>query len=232
MHGRPPGLGSERAAEAAKRHAGLVVEIRSQDPDVALGERLGQPRPEGGVARAPRRERGGSRPESLRSPNGDDRRRQPPGDRLQDAIVARAGTIDLVHEDERRHLKPLQRSHQQWRLRLHTFDGRNDEHRAVEDAQHPLHLGDEVRVAGRVDQIDGDVVDRERRHCRSDRDPALLLQRKGVGLGRARVDAPDLVDRPGRVEQPLCECRLTGVYMRQDPQVQRFPCHASYPPNR
>jgi hypothetical protein len=28
--------------------------------------------------------------------------------------------------------------------------------------QSAFHLGDEVRVAGRVDQVDGDVVDRER----------------------------------------------------------------------
>ena len=41
------------------------------------------------------------------------------------------------------------------------------QHRAVEHAQHPFHLGDEVRVAGRVDQVDGDVADRERRRPRT-----------------------------------------------------------------
>ena len=36
------------------------------------------------------------------------------------------------------------------------------------------------------------------------------------------VDAADLVDDAGRVEQPFGESRLTGVYMRQDSQVERL----------
>ena len=62
---------------------------------------------------------------------------------------------------------------------------------------------------------------RERHDRGLDRDAALPLQRQGVGLGRALIDAADLVDDTGRVEQPLGERCLTGVYMRQDPQVQR-----------
>ncbi len=107
-----------------------------------------------------------------------------------------------------------------------------DQHGAVEHAQHPLHLGDEVRVAGRVDQVDRDVVDRERHDGGLDRDAALPFQRQEVGLGRAVIDAAELVDDTGRVEQPLGESCLTGVYMRHDPQVQRSAKQASYPPNR
>jgi hypothetical protein len=106
-------------------------------------------------------------------------------------------------------------------LRLHALDGGDDQHGAVEHAQHPFHLGDEVRVAGRVDQVDGDVIDDERHHGGLDRDAALPFQRQGVGLGAAVVDAADLVDDAGGVEQPLGQARLTGVYVRQDPQVQR-----------
>ena len=87
-------------------------------------------------------------------------------------------TVDLVHEDERRHPKALQRSHQQTRLRLHALDGGDDEDGAIEDVQHPLDLGDEIRVARRVDQIDRDVVDRERDDCGSDRDAALPFERE------------------------------------------------------
>ena len=54
-----------------------------------------------------------------------------------------------------------------------------------------------------------------------DRDAALPFQRQGIGLGAAVVDAADLVDDAGGVEQPLGQACLTGVYMRQDPQVQR-----------
>ena len=135
-------------------------------------------------------------------------------------LVLRAAAVDLVHEDERRNAQALQRPHQYASLRLHALDGGDDQHRAVEHAQHPLHLGDEVRVAGRVDQVDRDVVDDERHDGGLDRDAALPFERKGIGLGVAVIDAADLVDDPGGVEQPLGQAGLTGVYMRQDSQVQ------------
>ena len=59
---------------------------------------------------------------------------------------------------------------------------------------------------------------------------ALPLQRQGVGLGAAVVDPADLVDDPGGVQQPLGEAGLTGVDVRQDPQVQRAH-EASCPPD-
>ena len=37
----------------------------------------------------------------------------------------------------------------------------------------------------------------------------------------ALVDAAYLVDDAGCIEQPLGQARLTGVYMRQNPQIQR-----------
>jgi len=101
---------------------------------------------------------------------------------------------------------------------------------AIQHVQHPLDLGDEVGVTGRVDQVDGDVIDDERHDGRLDRDPALSLQREGVGLGAALLDAADFVDDTGGEQQPLGQRGLTGVYMRQDPQVQRS--HASCPLDR
>jgi len=62
-------------------------------------------------------------------------------------------------------------------LWLHALDGRDHQHGAVEHAQGAFHLGDEIRVAWRVDQVDGDIVDRERNDRGLDRDPALPLQR-------------------------------------------------------
>ena len=106
------------------------------------------------------------------------------------------------------------------------------EHRAVEHVQDALDLGDEVRVAGCVDQVDVHVAERERRDRGSDRDPALPLERERVGLCRAGIDAAELVDDARVVQQAFCESCLTGVYVRQDPKVQLFRRHASYPPNR
>ncbi len=41
-----------------------------------------------------------------------------------------------------------------------------------------------------------------------------------AGLRRALIDAADLVDDTGGVEQPLGQGRLTGVYMRQIPKFK------------
>ena len=187
-----------------------------------LGEQLGQPVGERGVGRAVRRER---RRRACRGRAPIPSRRSP-GVSFSAMLrstrsCSRAAAVDLVHEDQRRDAQPLQRPHQHAGLRLHALDGRDHQHRAVEHAQHPLHLGDEVRVAGRVDQVDGDVVDDERHDGGLDRDAALPFQRQRVGLGAAVVDAADLVDDAGGVEQPLGQAGLTGVDMRQDPQVQR-----------
>ena len=87
--------------------------------------------------------------------------------------------------------------------------------------KHAFDFGDEVGVTGRVDQVDGDVVDDERHDRGLDRDAALSFERQRIGLRTAVVDASDLVDDTGGEEQPLGQAGLTGVYMRHDPQVQR-----------
>jgi hypothetical protein len=38
-------------------------------------------------------------------------------------------------------------------------------------------------------------------------------------LGVSVIDPADLVDDTGGKEQPLGQCRLTGIYMRHNPQV-------------
>jgi hypothetical protein len=59
---------------------------------------------------------------------------------------------------------------------------------------------------------------------------ASALQDQGVGLGVTVVNAADVVDDPSRVQQPFGERGLTGVDVRQDPQVERV--QVSYPPCR
>jgi hypothetical protein len=114
----------------------------------------------------------------------------------------------------------LQRAHQQDRLRLDPFDRREDEHDAVEHAERALDLRDEVRVPGRVDQVDGHARDLEGDDRRSDRDAAASFEGEGVGLGGAAIHAADAVDHAGRVEQPFGEGGLTGVDVREDPEVE------------
>ena len=60
--------------------------------------------------------------------------------------------------------KSPERPHQHTRLRLDSFDSGENQDCTIENPQYPLHLGDEVRVAGCVDQVDSQVMcDRERR---------------------------------------------------------------------
>ena len=150
-----------------------------------------------------------------------DRRGQPLGDARKHPSGVRARPVDLVHEDEGGDPQPPQRPHQHPGLRLDALDGGDHQHGAVEHAEHPLHLGDEIRVPGRVDQVDRDVADDERHHGGLDRDAALPLQRQRIGLGAARIDAADLVDDTGGMQQPLGQAGLAGVNMRQNPQIQR-----------
>ena len=96
-------------------------------------------------------------------PDRDDGRRQALRDLLQDSIGVGSRAVDLVHKHERRNAEPLQGAYQDPGLRLDTLDGRDHEHRTVEHAEDTFNLGDEVRMAGRVDQVDVDIRERERR---------------------------------------------------------------------
>jgi hypothetical protein len=231
VHQRPPGLRREPAAKLAVRDGRLVLEVGGQDRVVVVGDQVDQAGGEPGVGGAVRPGAGAAGAQPAGRGHRDDRRGQLLGDGLQHAPVVRATAVDLVHEHEGGDVEPLQRPHQHAGLRLHALHGRDHQHGAVEHVQHPFHLGDEVRVPGRVDQVDGDVADDEGHHRGLDRDAALPFQRQGVGLGAAVVDAADLVDDAGGVQQPLGQGRLTGVDVRQDPEVQGSHC-ASCPLGR
>src|SRR4029077_9661410 len=103
-------------------------------------------------------------------------------------------TIDLVDEDQGRDVESLERPEQERRLRLDALDGRDDEDRAIEDAEDTLDLGDEVGMARCVDQIDREVTDEERGDRGPDRDSAFALELERIGLGGAGVDAADVTD--------------------------------------
>ena len=158
MRQRAARLRCECVGQRTRPNPRLVVEVRREQRFVVLGKEIDAVDDAVGAQR--NRER-----------------RQLGADLLQHALGIGAAAIGLVHEDQRRNPQTLERAHQDARLRLHALDSRHDEHDAVEDAQHSLHLRDEVRMAGRVDQVDGDVVDRERDDRRFDRDSALLFER-------------------------------------------------------
>ncbi len=225
-----PDLLDELAAHPHRRHRFRVVGARGQERVVVLGEPVDEPLRERGVAVVVRVEGGLARAEVGHLTHRDHVGREACRQVGQHGVVRRTGAVDLVHEDQRRDAEPLQRAHQHAGLRLHALDGRDHQHRAVEHAEHPLDLGDEVGVAGGVDQVDRHALDDERDHRGLDGDAALPLEREAVGLGAAVVDAADLVDDTGGVQQPLGQGGLTGVDVRHDSEVQG--CHDASCPSR
>ncbi len=191
-----------------------------------LGERHGLPVAETAVVRSVRREPGGPAPGPLDGAHRQDVGAEAAGDRGQDGVHVGAGAIDLVDEQEGRDAEPLQRAHQDAGLRLHSLDRREHEHRSVEDGQGALDLGDEVGVAGGVDDVDGEVAERERDDGGADGDAAPTLEREGVGLGGPGVDGPGPVDDSREMQEPFGQCGLTSVDMRQDAEVERTCGHA------
>ena len=70
------------------------------------------------------------------------------------AVKVRAGAVHLVDERDARNAVFGRLAPDGLRLRLHAGHAAEDGDRAVEHAQRTLHLGGEVHVAGRVDDVD------------------------------------------------------------------------------
>lgn len=220
-----PGLCDEGAVQ--ERAGDPVVDVRGQQGVVVLGQHV---EGAGRTGSDTRDEACRAGPGTGDGPHRDDRGGQPGRDLAQHLRVACAAAVDLVDEQQRRDAQPLQRPHQHPRLRLDALHRGDHEDGAVQHAEDPLHLGDEIRVTGGVDEVDGDAVERERDDGGLDGDATLPFQREGVGAGVPVVDAADLVDHPGRMEQPLGQAGLTGVDMGENPEVEHV--HEASCPSR
>src|ERR1051326_5229970 len=106
-----------------------------------------------------------------------------------------------------------------FRLRLHTGDGIEDRHRAIEHAQAALHFGGEVDVARRINDVDGDVAPLAGRGSRGNGDAALLLLLHPIHDGSAFVDLADLVGAPRVIEDAFSCSGLAGIDVGHDADV-------------
>ena len=184
-----------------------------------LGEHRGECRLEGRVVAAVPDEVGARRADAADRTQRCDVRSEEPDDVGDELSAARAHSVDLVDEDQRGQPKVPQDPHQYPGVRLDAFDRGQHEHRAVENAERPLDLGDEVAVARGVDEVDGAVTDGEPGDRGPDRDPSGPLDLAGVGMCGARLDAAEPVGGARIVEQPLGQAGLTGVDVRENPNV-------------
>ena len=119
--------------------------------------------------------------------------------------------VHLVDEGDPRHAVLVGLMPDGLALGLDAFAGAEDHHAAVEHPQAPLHLGGEIDVAGRVDQVDLDVLPGEGDRGGVDRDAPLLLLGVVVGDGGALVDLAHAVAEAAVEQHPLGDGGLAGV---------------------
>ena len=115
-------------------------------------------------------------------------------------------------------------------LGLDPLPGGKNHDRPVEHPQAPLHLGGEIDMPGRVDQVHRDILPAKRHRRGIDRDPPLLLLRIEVGDRGAAIHVAEPMTRLREKQQPLGERGLARIDVGDDPDVaNRFqlPAHAA-----
>jgi len=140
-----------------------------------------------------------------------------------------ANDVHFVDEDQAWHAILVGLTPDRLALSLDAFLGVKDHNGAVQDAQRAFHLGSEIDVAGRVDEITRQAAPLERDAGRLDGNALLPFQFHPIGLGGALIDATKAVDGPGIIEHMLGGGRLAGINMGDHANVAelgeiRFGC--------
>src|ERR1017187_87131 len=105
------------------------------------------------------------------------------------------------------------------RLRLHAGYGVQSRHRAVQHAQPALHLGREIHVPGRINNVDLDIPPLAGGRRRCDGDAAFLLLLHPVHDGGALMNFAQLVRLARVIQNPLGRGGLTGIDMCCDADI-------------
>src|SRR6185437_11590776 len=106
-----------------------------------------------------------------------------------------------------------------FRLRLHAMDCIKHGDGAVEHAKRALHLGGEVHVAGRIDDVDANIAPETSRRSGGDSNAALLLLLHPVHGRSAFVDLSDAVRPSGVEKDALGRSGLAGIDVRHDADI-------------
>ena len=125
--------------------------------------------------------------------------------------------VDLIDEQDTRGVAGVEGAEDIFGMRAHAVRGGYDDNGNIQRAKTPLDLPREIDMAGGIDDVDRLAVPEERRGGCPDRDPALPLDGQRIGACAAVVHAPRLPDAPRRVQHPLRQRGLSGVYVRKDP---------------
>ena len=104
-------------------------------------------------------------------------------------------------------------------LHLEPLDGGDHDDRQIGRSQPGLRVADEVRVAGRVEQVDLVVLPLERRKGERDRDPLGNLVGIEVADGVAVLDAAHAIDGAGGEQECFGERRFPGTAVADEHDV-------------
>ena len=132
-------------------------------------------------------------------------------ERVEGGRRVRVLAIALVDEEAGRGVRPAPEGDPVLEAGLHAARRVHDDDRPVTGREALDDVGDEVRVAGRVEQRDPRPVRLEGPDREAQRLLALLLLGLEVEMGRPVVDAAEPGDRPGLEQQLLGERRLAGA---------------------
>ena len=116
--------------------------------------------------------------------------------------------VEHVHVDEAGDAELLRALPQPLRADLDAEHAVDDEHGRLADPQRAERVGDERRLAGRVDEVDLHVPPLERRERGGDRHPARLLVLVGVRDRRTVGHRAESGGRAGLVQEGLVQRRL------------------------
>ena len=130
------------------------------------------------------------------------------------------GAIDLVdHHDGPETQRQRLASHE-FGLRHGAFGTVDQQNHAVDHGQDAFHLGTEIGVAGRIDDIDPVTVPFDAGAFGEDGDPAFLFQ--VVRIHRAFFHALIVAEGAGLAEQLIHQCGLAVVDVSDDRHVAQI----------
>ena len=138
---------------------------------------------------------------------------EPVADLVEGAEIIGPFAVHLINERDPRHMVLVGLVPDGLALGLDAFAGAEDHHAAVEHPQAPLHFGGEIDVAGRVDQVDLNVLPGEGDRGGVDRDAPFLLFGVVIGDGGALVDRAYAVAEAAVEQHPLGDGGLARVDM-------------------
>ncbi len=130
-----------------------------------------------------------------------------------------AHLVDLVDKTNSRDAVLIGLTPDFFRLRLHSVDGVEHGHRAIENAQRPLHFGGEIHVAGSINNVDANVAPGAGGGGGRNGDAALLLLLHPVHGGSAFVDLSDAMRLSGIEKDALGRSGLAGIDVGHDADV-------------